>query len=316
MKKFFRIIFGISLTLLLCQVSFAQSPSFSQYYKNHVFYNPAFTGYHSGNNLNAIYRQEISEFKNWALSSLGAAYTRSTDTTNSGIGVSLYYQKENAFVNTYGVNILYSYNLELDENFVIKLGGSIGGYRKNIQEIAGTVVDPTTGQIYQVTGPEGKVYGVLNFGILLSRDKFDLGVSALNVNRPKIEFNLLNQQIVPTIFYLMFAYQVAENDLMSFKPTFLIKQQQGDRKTGLNADLMFSFMEKFDLGAGIKTTNVFRKKDQTIYGPELYTYDALTLFAGMELLPDTDVMISYEYPFRQQNNLTKGVVEGSVNFSF
>ena len=315
MKKLRRIIFGISLTLL-CQISIAQSPSFSQYYTNHIFYNPAFTGYHSGNNLNAIYRHELSEFKNWGLNSLGAAYTRSTDSTNSGIGVSLYFQDENAFVSTFGLNFVYSYNLELSEDFDVTLGGSVGAYRKTIEEIVSTVVDPNTGQVYQVTGPEGKIYGVLNFGILLSRDKFDLGVSALNVNRPKVEFNILNQQIVPTIFYLLFAYEIMENELMSLKPTFLIKQQQGDRKTGLNADLMFAFMEKFDLGLGIKTTNLFRAKDQTISGPELYTYDALTLFAGMELLADTDVMISYEYPFRQQNNLTKGVVEGSINFSF
>lgn len=110
---------NLILTIFLLgsfQLCFAQDPSFSQFYANRIYLNPAFTGIENGISFAGASRMQ------WINVDQGfRTYVASIEIQEpflrSGFGLSLYHNTEGVMLlNTNGISLSYAYHIPLDEH--------------------------------------------------------------------------------------------------------------------------------------------------------------------------------------------------------
>ena len=108
-----KIIFTIIFSLVLVQ-GFSQDPSFSQFYANRIYLNPAFTGVESGISVAAVSRMQWVNVDR-GFRTYGFTAEIQEPFINSGIGLSLFQNTQGlAQLNSTSVGLSYSYMIPLD----------------------------------------------------------------------------------------------------------------------------------------------------------------------------------------------------------
>ncbi len=114
------------LLLLLAGVAFGQDPQFSQYYQSPLYLNPGFTGVTPQQRLTFNHRLQWPNLPQ-AFSTFAASYDIWVNELSSGFGVLLTTDKMgSAGWRTTNVNLLYSYKLQLNKEWMFSPGLAFG----------------------------------------------------------------------------------------------------------------------------------------------------------------------------------------------
>ena len=181
-------------TVLLCSVSFkllGQDPTFTQFYSNPVYLNPALAGSHGCPRLALNYRNEWPQLTGNYVT-YAAAYDTYAKNVSGGIGVlAMHDQQGQGTIQTSMIGGVYSYNLKVNRKFSIMIGARAAYFQKFLdwdKLTFGDMIDPRRGFIYQ-TGDVPRGNGRRGFfdvsaGAVGFGKNYYFGIAAHHLNRP------------------------------------------------------------------------------------------------------------------------------------
>jgi type IX secretion system PorP/SprF family membrane protein len=254
----------------------AQDPIFSQFYAMPLQINPAFAGAAFAPRLGVAYRNQWTGFNN-AYRTYSAFYEQQFERLNSGIGFS--FEGDDAGAGIYKTtrfSALYSYRLQIYDDFSIKLGAEAGMYQTNLNW--DKLVFPD-----QIDAIDGIVLGTdeirpevasrtrldMSAGMLLLSNKFYLGVGLKHLNTPKEGLLLINDNItrgLPLRYALhggtdWIIKKGNKHQAPSFiSPNFLFVSQGPYRQINIGA-----YASVGAIYAGLWHRNTFRNADALIF---------------------------------------------------
>ena len=180
----------IITALLVSTTSFGQDPTFTQFYANPLYLNPALAGSYGCSRFASNYRNEWPN-----LSSNYVTYSASWDSyfsnISGGVGVlATHDQQGSGTISTSMLGLIYSYHLQFSRKWKVQFGARAAWYQKSLdwdKLTFGDMIDPRRGFIYS-TGdvPRGGSRGFFDVsgGAVLFNKNFFLGVAAHHANTP------------------------------------------------------------------------------------------------------------------------------------
>jgi type IX secretion system PorP/SprF family membrane protein len=170
--------------------SFAQDPTFTQFYANPLYLNPAFAGSHGCPRFALNYRNEWPSLSgNYVTYS--ASYDQYFKNISGGFGVlALHDQQGQGTINTSMLGLIYSYHLKVTRKFSMMFGARASWFQKSLdwdKLTFGDMIDPRRGFIYS-TGdvPRGGSRGFFDAsaGVVGYSKTFFFGFAAHHLNTP------------------------------------------------------------------------------------------------------------------------------------
>ncbi len=195
MKIIFKI--GLFYFLMLWQLTVtAQDVSFSQFYSNPLFLNPAFAGAVDAPRFGLQYRNQWQKFDN-AYTTYSAAFDMPVKKLQGGFGIYVMNDAQaNNMLNSFQLNLIYSVFVRLNKNFWLN-GGFQAGLNQNSLKTNRLVfpdnVDPffgnhrTSGELQYLTDPN-YLYPDISTGFLIYSEKLFFGMAAHHLAEPRQSF--------------------------------------------------------------------------------------------------------------------------------
>lgn len=184
------------LLLVIHAHVFAQDVSFSQFYSNPLYLNPAFAGSSGVPRVALQYRNQWHSFDN-AFNTYSAAIDFPVEKLQGGLG--MYFMNDaqgNGALNKYMVNAMYSFHLRLSEHFHFQ-GALQGGYFQNSLNVNDLIFADnldmnfgdhgTSGELAYITNPNHS-YVDFSTGILVYSKKTFFGLAAHHLTEPDQSF--------------------------------------------------------------------------------------------------------------------------------
>ncbi len=185
----------ISFTVLLflivnLSILRAQDPTFTQFYSNPMYLNPALAGSTGCPRIALNYRNEWPSLPG-SYVTYSAAYDTYAKSISGGLGIiAMHDQQGQATIQTSMIGGIYSYNLKVSRKFSFMFGVKAAYIQKFLdwdKLTFGDMIDPRRGFIYQ-TGdvPRGGNRGFFDAsaGLVGFGKNFYFGVAANHLNRP------------------------------------------------------------------------------------------------------------------------------------
>lgn len=186
LKRIVTVVFVFSVAFS----SRAQDPTFTQFYSNPLYLNPAFAGSHGCPRFALNYRNEWPSLSgNYVTYS--ASYDQYFKNISGGFGVlATHDQQGQGTINTSMLGLVYSYHLKVSRKFSMMFGARAAWYQKFLdwdKLTFGDMIDPRRGFIYS-TGdvPRGGSRGFFDAsaGVVGYSKSFFFGFAAHHLNTP------------------------------------------------------------------------------------------------------------------------------------
>lgn len=181
----------VLLFLAVCVEAQAQDPSFTQFYSNPIYLNPALAGSTGCPRIVSNYRNQWPQLTGNYITS-AVAYDSYVKSISGGLGIiALHDMQGQATIQTSMIGGVYSYNLKVNRKFSIMVGARAAYFQKFLdwdKLTFGDMIDPRRGFIYQTgdvprgTGRRGFFdvsAGAVGFG-----KNYYFGIAAHHLNRP------------------------------------------------------------------------------------------------------------------------------------
>ena len=171
--------------------SLAQDPTFTQFYSNPVYLNPALAGSSGCPRIALNYRNQWPQLTGNYIT-YAAAYDTYAKNLSGGIGImAMHDQQGQGTIQTSMIAGTYSYYLKVNRKFRIMFGGQAAYFQKSLdwsKLTFGDMIDPRRGFIYQ-TGDVPRGNGSHGFfdvsaGMVGFTKNFYFGVAGHHLNRP------------------------------------------------------------------------------------------------------------------------------------
>ncbi len=277
-------LFLLVFCLLLSQdVLHAQDPTFTQFYSNPLYLNPALAGSTGCPRINLNYRNEWPQ-----LTGNYVTYSASFDTyskdINGGVGLmATYDQQAEGTISTTMLGGIYSYNLKLNRKTSLMFGARAAYYQKFLdwnKLTFGDMIDPRRGFIYQTNDvPRGGKRGFFDVsaGAVIFTKLFYAGLAVHHANQPD-ESMILGQSKLPVRLTahmggtLPIGRRGRYSDGTSLKPAIIYQYQNGFQELNIGAYLNYSSL---NIGVWYRNKDAFvfivgAKTDKFNIG---YSYD-------------------------------------------
>ena len=267
-------------------ILFAQDPTFTQFYSNPLYLNPALAGSTGCPRINMNYRNEWPQ-----LTGNYVTYSASFDTyskdINGGIGLmATYDQQAEGTISTTMLGGIYSYNLKINRKTSLMVGARAAYYQKFLdwnKLTFGDMIDPRRGFIYQTNDiPRGGKRGFFDVsgGAVLFTKQFYAGVAAHHANQPD-ESMILGESKLPVRLTAHMGGTIPigrrgrYSDGTSIKPAVIYQYQNGFQELNIGAYLNYSSLNigvwyrnkdafVFILGAKTEKFNIGYSYDLTV----------------------------------------------------
>jgi type IX secretion system PorP/SprF family membrane protein len=245
-------LFLLVFCLLLSQdVLHAQDPTFTQFYSNPLYLNPALAGSTGCPRINLNYRNEWPQ-----LTGNYVTYSASFDTyskdINGGVGLmATYDQQAEGTISTTMLGGIYSYNLKINRKTSFMFGARAAYYQKFLdwnKLTFGDMIDPRRGFIYQ-TGdvPRGGKRGFFDVsgGLVIFTKQFYAGLAAHHANQPD-ESMILGASKLPVRLTAHMGGTIPigrrgrYSDGTSLKPALIYQYQNGFQELNIGAFVNYS----------------------------------------------------------------------------
>ena len=183
--------FAVLLFLFICLEAQAQDPSFTQFYANPVYLNPALAGSTGCPRIVSNYRNQWPQLTGNYITS-AVAYDSYVKSVSGGLGIiALHDMQGQTTIQTSMIGGVYSYNLKVNRKFSIMIGARAAYFQKFLdwdKLTFGDMIDPRRGFIYQ-TGDVPRGNGRRGFfdvsaGAVGFGKNYYFGIAAHHLNRP------------------------------------------------------------------------------------------------------------------------------------
>ena len=196
-KGYLLIIFSV----VVYSYCFGQDPTFSQFFSNRLYLNPAFAGTTNCPRLSLNYRNQWPGIDN-SFITYAASYDQQIDGIHGGIGVQLMRdQAGEGVLNTTSAAFMYSYQFKATRNFSVRAGFQATVVQKsiNVSNLRfGDMIDARRGFVYQSQEQienDRVFYPDFSFGLIGFCKKLYFGGSVHHLTSPDEGF--INQAILP-----------------------------------------------------------------------------------------------------------------------
>ena len=176
--------------VFICSYCFGQDPTFSQFYSNRLYLNPAFAGTSKCPRLTFNYRNQWPGIDN-SFITYAASYDQQIDAINGGIGVQLLRdQAGEGVLNTTSAAFMYSYQFRVNRKFSIRAGFQASVFQKAIDVSNlrfGDQIDSRRGFVYQSQeqiNNDKVTYPDFSFGLIGFSKKLYFGIAAHHLTSP------------------------------------------------------------------------------------------------------------------------------------
>jgi type IX secretion system PorP/SprF family membrane protein len=264
MKQIFKLLV-CSLTIINCFEFKAQDPTFTQFYANPLYLNPALAGSFGCGRVTMNYRNE------WpALSGNYVTYSASYDNyfknISGGFGVlATHDQQGQGTINTTMLGLVYSYHLKINRKWKAFFGARAAWYQKFLdwdKLTFGDMIDPRRGFIYQ-TGdvPRGGSRGFFDAsaGAVLFNKNFFIGGAVHHLNRPN-ESMIIGNSNLPMRFtgHMGAEIQIGKrsrySSTTSIMPNVIYQYQNGFQELSIGTYVKYG---SFNAGAWYRNRDAF-----------------------------------------------------------
>lgn len=262
MKKY------LSIFIFYCaqQLCLAQDPTFTQFYANPVYLNPALAGSSGCPRIALNYRNEWPQLTGNYVT-YAAAYDSYYKNISGGVGlVAMQDVQGPGTIQTSMLGASYSYYLKVNRKFRLMFGTQAAYYQKYLdwsQLTFGDMIDPRRGFIYQ-TGdvPRGNGHrGFLDVsaGMVGFTKNFYFGLAANHLNRPDESLILGTSRLpIKLTGHLGANIKIGQRGRYSsttfLSPNIIYQYQNGFQQLNVGAYLKY---ESFTIGAWYRNKDAF-----------------------------------------------------------
>jgi type IX secretion system PorP/SprF family membrane protein len=243
----------------------AQDPTFTQFYANPVYLNPAFAGSNGCARFSLNHRNEWPNLTgNYVTNSV--SYDQYFKNISGGIGVlATHDQMGQGTIRTAMFGLVYSYHLRLGRKWKMMFGARASWYQKSLdwdKLTFGDMIDPRRGFIY-ATGdvPRGGSRGFFDIssGAIIFNKNFFAGVAAHHLNTPN-ESMIVGTSKLPI---RITAHMGAEirlgskskySNATSIMPNIIYQNQNGFQELNIGTYVKYSV---FTFGAWYRNRDAF-----------------------------------------------------------
>jgi type IX secretion system PorP/SprF family membrane protein len=257
------------LLLGLFYISFhsvAQDPTFTQFYSNPVYLNPALAGSSGCPRIALNYRNQWPQLTGNFVT-YAAAYDTYAKNVSGGVGImAMHDQQGQGTIQTSMVAGTYSYYLKVNRKFRIMLGAQAAYFQKYLdwsKLTFGDMIDPRRGFIYQ-TGDVPRGNGSHGFfdvsaGLVGFTKNFYFGVATHHLNRPDESMILGDSKLPIRVTGHMGAtiplgQRGRFSSSTSLMPNIIYQYQNGFQQLNIGAYLKY---EAFTIGAWYRNRDAF-----------------------------------------------------------
>ena len=294
----------IIFSFVVCSLCYGQDPTFSQFYSNRLYLNPAFAGTSKCPRLTLNYRNQWPGIDN-SFVTYAASYDEQIDEINGGIGVQLLTDRAGEGVlNTTSAAFMYSYQFNVNRKFSIRAGFQASVFQKslNVSNLRfGDMIDARRGFVYESQEQikdDRVIYPDFSFGMLGFSKKLYFGFAAHHLTSPDegfIDLAVLERRITGH-FGAKLPVGLRHAD-MSWSPN-IIFQSQGPA---------------MEINVGVYMT-----KGPVVLGTWYRAGSTRDAAIGLLGIEHEDYRIGYSYDFTvsQLNGQTGGSHEISLSYVF
>ncbi len=302
----------IVFVLIIIKPANGQDPTFTQFYANPLFINPAFAGTANGARFVAHYRNQWPSISGNYVT-YTTSYDQHFDAIGGGIGLQFLYDKAgDGDLTTTSASFVYSYHLNVSPKFTIKAALQTEVSQKSIdfsKLLFGDMIDPIRGFIYDTrenlpADGRGEIKPYLDFaaGILGFTKTYYAGFAVHHINKPSISFlesdkSLLERKITGHVG-MMIPLEKVRQPKNFFSPNLLFQKQGNFIQINLGA---YYIKDHFLTGLWMRQTSA--------------NMDAFILLAGVIKDP-LKIGYSYDITFSQARIGAKGSHELSLTLQF
>lgn len=243
----------------------AQDPSFTQFYSNPIYLNPAFAGSNGCPRFAVNYRNQWPSLSGNYVT-YAAAYDQYFKNISGGIGVIATHDMQGqGTIQTSMLGLIYSYHLNVTRKFSLMFGARAAWYQKFLdwdKLTFGDMIDQRKGFIYQ-TGdvPRGGSRGFFDAsaGIVGYSDVFFFGVAAHHLNMPN-ESMIVGESRLPMRFTghagaeIKLGGKSKYSNTTSIMPNVIYQYQNGFQELNIGTYIKYGI---FTAGVWYRTSDAF-----------------------------------------------------------
>lgn len=244
----------------------AQDPTFTQFYSNPVYLNPALAGSSGCPRIALNYRNQWPQLTGNYIT-YAAAYDSYAKNLSGGVGImAMHDQQGQGTIQTSMIAGTYSYYLKVNRKFRIMFGGQAAYFQKYLdwsKLTFGDMIDPRRGFIYQ-TGDVPRGDGSHGFfdvsaGMVGFTKNFYFGVAAHHLNRPDESMILGDSRLPIRVTGHMGAniklgQRGRYSSTTTLMPNVIYQYQNGFQQFNIGAYLKY---EAFTIGAWYRNRDAF-----------------------------------------------------------
>ena len=244
----------------------AQDPTFTQFYSNPVYLNPALAGSSGCPRIALNYRNQWPQLTGNYIT-YAAAYDTYAKNLSGGVGImAMHDQQGQGTIQTSMIAGTYSYYLKVNRKFRIMFGGQAAYFQKYLdwsKLTFGDMIDPRRGFIYQ-TGDVPRGDGSHGFfdvsaGMVGFTKNFYFGVAAHHLNRPDESMILGDSRLPIRVTGHMGAniklgQRGRYSSTTTLMPNVIYQYQNGFQQFNIGAYLKY---EAFTIGAWYRNRDAF-----------------------------------------------------------
>jgi type IX secretion system PorP/SprF family membrane protein len=305
MKKI-KYLFILSFLLSNQQEVFAQDPTFTQFYANPLYLNPAFAGSNKCPRISMNYRNEWPNLSGNYIT-YSTSYDKYVKNIKGGLGLlATYDQQGKGTISTSMLGLIYSYHLKINRKFTLLFGARAAYYQKTLDVTKltfGDMIDPRKGFIYNtgdVLQNASRQFFNASMGVVGFSKNFYAGLAVHHLNQPN-ESMITNGS----------SPQKMRITAHAGATIALVKGARGTKSTSLMPNIIFQYQQGFmemNIGTYVKYGNL-------TFGAWFRNKDAFILSLGIQT-KSFRVGYSYDITVSKLNNGTSyGSHEVSMGFN-
>jgi len=297
-------LFYTFLLVLICKLAFAQDPTFSQFYANRLYLNPAFAGTAKCPRLTLNYRNQWPGIDN-SFITYSASYDQQVDAVSGGIGALLMRDiAGEGVLSTTTAALMYSYQFRVNRKWSIRAGFQGTFVQKSIDVSNlrfGDQIDPRRGFVYQSAeqiNNDNVIYPDFSAGLLGFSDKYYFGFAAHHLTEPDeglVDFAALPMRYTAH-FGAVYPFGLRNED-MTWSPNVIYQQQGGNQELNLG---LYVTKGPVVVGAWTRLNDAYifllgLQQDNFKVG---YSYDITNSLLSDRTNGSHEISISYLFPCR------------------